>query len=90
MSLRNQLLILNDPFPPNCGARTAVNDDTLRFNGNLTKKRLDRSLNHIPIKHKAKHAIHRWLVFGKEGDSLLYCMAYKGCSLSYITTTFTE
>ena len=73
-----------------------ISDDCLLENGDMNRRRLDQSLDHIPMNAGKKRAcaMHRWLGFdkrkegrGKTGATLLYC---PGCELTLCRTCYND
>ena len=67
---------------------TQCTDAGLAHGGSLSSRRLDKSIDHIPVRarKKKKCSMHRWLGFRKEGN-LLYC---GGCNVTLCTLCYDE
>ena len=64
-------------------------DAELAYGGSVSSRRLDRSIDHVPVraKKKKKCSMHKWLGFRKEGRHLLYC---RGCNVTLCTLCYDD
>ena len=85
-NLSEQFCLRNEPNSapgrtPTSTKGIKCTDPELAHGGSVSSRRLDRSIDHVPVraKKKKKCAMHKWLGFRKEGRHLLHC---GGCNVT--------